>query len=439
MLVAHLVVLCAAQIHAQDSLPDLGSGFFSVAYGLNDAGDAVGIAQGQSRNTLPVLWSQGGIVRLPLLPGDTHGTAYGINSAGAVCGLTIGGTLIRAVLWSGGGIQDLGHLGGGIASATCINDAGVVAGNSYPAGAGLTHAFRWSPVTGTMSDLGTLGGAYSAATCLDSAGNAYGVANDAPGAQSAVMWPAGGGTAVMLDSAGILGFSSIARGCSESGIVVGDGFDFVLGSRGFTWTAVGGFQLLPHPPGTLLASAADVNDAGQVVVHGRDLRIWLHDLNTGGWLDLGASLPPYPHVSLGAAYEINNTGQIAGHGFHFATEVSQSAWILSPAPDGLGLGEPFPARAGALNSLGAAGVTPFGTLPVVAGFAAGAAIVPGCGGLTVGIHAPALLATATADAQGVVNLTNLFAPPPLASRSVLLQAVELASCRASNLAVVTFR
>jgi probable HAF family extracellular repeat protein len=443
MLAAHLVVLCSAQVHVQDSLADLGSGPYAAAFGINGVGDVVGTAQGQSRNTLPVLWSQGDIVRLPLLPGDTSGTAYGINSTGAICGQSVGGTLIRAVLWSGGGIQDLGNLGGGasggIASATCINDAGVVAGNSYPPGGGLTHAFHWSPVTGSISDLGTLGGDYSAATCLDAAGNVYGVATDVTSAQSAVQWPTGGGPAVMLDSVGLFGLSSIARGCSASGMVVGDGFDFALGTRGFVWTAATGLQLLPHPPGTLLALARDVNDAGQVIVFGYDQRIWLHDLNTGGWLDLGASLPPFPHASLTTVGEINNAGQISGYGVHFATGSSLSAWRISPAPDGLGLGEPFPARAGALNALGAKGSAPFGTLLVVAGLAAGVASVPGCAGLTVGIHAPALLATATADAQGIVQLTNLLAPASLAGREVLLQAVELASCRASNLSAVTFR
>jgi probable HAF family extracellular repeat protein len=428
-----------AQLRTLDSLPNLGTGRHSVAYALNDAGDVVGIAQGVNYATIPVCWRSGIVTELGIFPGDVKGVALGVNDAGQACGQSIGVGVIRAVLWSGGSVTDLGHLGVPVASATALNDAGIVVGNSYPAGSQFTHGFRWHPATVSMSDLGTLGGAYSAAGSVDDAGNAYGVATDAAGRPSAVIWPAAGGPAVPLDALGVLGQSSIARGCSASGLVVGDGYDFLLGARGFVWRAAGGFQLLPHPPGTTVQRVQDVNDAGQLIVHALDQRMWIYDLGSGFWTDAGAQLPPFPRASVSAAYQINAAGQIAGHGYDFATGATQSAWLLSLAPDAFALGEPFPALAGEPNALGAAGATPGAALYVAAGFAAGVTAVPGCGGLTVAIHAPVVRASGVADAQGVARWNGLVAPAALAGRRLLLQAVELAACRASNLTSADFR
>jgi len=438
MLAFFVAVLAAPQLRTLDSLPGLPGGPHSVAYALNEAGEVAGIAQGRRHDARPVVWRGGELVELGIIPGDVEGAAFGINDAGEVCGQSIGSGVLRAVLWRGGAIVDLGHLGVPAASATALNDAGMVVGNSYPAGGLYTHGFRWTRAAG-MTDLGTLGGEYSAATCVDAAGNAYGVATDAAGRNHAVIWPAGGGPAQRLDALDQLGFSSIARGCSPSGIVVGDGYDLVLGERGFAWSAVGGLRLLPPPPGTTVRFAQDVNDAGQALVYGGDLRLWIHDLTAGSWTDAGAELPPFPRASLGAAYEINGAGQIAGHGYDFATGAPQSAWLLAPAPDGFGLGEPLPGVAGAPGSLGAAGLTPGATVRLFASRVAGSTAVPGCGSLSLDLHQPSLLAVTAADAQGVVQWLGVAAPAGLAGRRVLLQAAELSTCRVSNLSSVDFR
>src|SRR3712207_5070667 len=58
---------------------------------------------------------------------------------------------------SGGGITDLGTLGGCCSVARDINARGQVVGWSRTS-TGVEHAFLWDPVTGVMRDLGTLPG-----------------------------------------------------------------------------------------------------------------------------------------------------------------------------------------------------------------------------------------------------------------------------------------
>lgn len=439
MLALLLTVLAEPQLRTLDSLPGLPYRPYSIATALNDAGDAAGAVQGPLNDLRPVIWSGGLLHELSVLPGDLEGSVHGLNNSGAACGQSIGAGHISAVLWSGGVALDLGHLGVPTSAAIALNDAGVVVGNSYPAGNLYTHAFRWDPATGVMSDLGTVGGPYSAASSVDAAGNVYGVANNVAAMQYAVKWPARGGAAVRLDSFGKLDFSSIARGCSPSGLVVGDGYDLALGLRGFVWSSTGGFRLLPQPPGTEILRVIDVNDAGQVLIHAADLRLWIHDLNADTWSIPEEQLPPFPRTALSSGYAINASGQIAGHGFDFVTSATQAAWILSPAPDGFGLGEPFPAKAGAANALGAAGLTPGAVMHLVGGFQPGTAAVAGCSGLQVGIHQPTLLDTRIADARGVVEWTGVVLPHLLAGRRFLLQAIERPSCRISNLSSVNFR
>ena len=68
-----------------------------------------------------------------------------------------GDTGLRAFLWDGETLLNLGRLGGSSSSGIAINAAGEVAGNATTIGNTVEHAFRWSG--GVMQDLGSLGGA----------------------------------------------------------------------------------------------------------------------------------------------------------------------------------------------------------------------------------------------------------------------------------------
>ena len=84
-----------------------------------------------------------------------------MNNAGEVVGFSgaLHGT--HAFIWTaGGGMVDLGTLGGSFSWAFGINNRGQVVGNSQLPGDTLSHAFLWTPDTG-MVDLGTLGGTWA--------------------------------------------------------------------------------------------------------------------------------------------------------------------------------------------------------------------------------------------------------------------------------------
>jgi probable HAF family extracellular repeat protein len=114
------------------------------------------------------LGAPGNSVRtLPLLPGDSSGSATAINDRGQIVGISgicdqaVGRfTAMHAVLWSHGDVVDLGTLGG-VAWNTpnAINIHGDVVGfsnfSAADGGNNHTHAFHWTRRQG-IRDLRTL-------------------------------------------------------------------------------------------------------------------------------------------------------------------------------------------------------------------------------------------------------------------------------------------
>jgi probable HAF family extracellular repeat protein len=137
----------------------------SRANGINSFGQVVGqIVVGA------FLWSsESGMRDVGALPGGNFSIAQGINDSGQVVGVSTTLGPFRAFLWSStSGIQDLGTLGGGVqldpalrgalgSQANAINSFGQVVGFSDTP-SGPQHAFLWS---GVMIDLGALGGSFS--------------------------------------------------------------------------------------------------------------------------------------------------------------------------------------------------------------------------------------------------------------------------------------
>lgn len=98
---------------------------------------------------------------------------------------------------------------------------------------------------------------------------------------------------------------------------------------------------------------------------------------------------------------------------------------------------PVPGLAGQNNSINVAGCTPYETSWVVWGRISGSTGVPGCPGVNVGINNPKIAGSDVANGSGDAVVSS-FVPNAAHGVSVIIQAVEVASCRVSNIVYFTF-
>jgi probable HAF family extracellular repeat protein len=210
------------------SLIDLGTlgGPISLALGLNERGQVVGLATLQSIDAHPFLWDPRSrrLEDLGTL-GGSIGVASDINERGQVVGSAQRSDgHSHAFLWDPGSrrMRDLGTLGGAFSRATGINNRGEVVGESETA-TGVRHAFLWQPTTGRMSDLGSLSQRpdqdYSEATDINERGQVVGTSFLDSGPSRGFVWDAPTGRMIDLGSLG--GGSSQADDMNNSGDVIG--------------------------------------------------------------------------------------------------------------------------------------------------------------------------------------------------------------------------
>jgi uncharacterized membrane protein len=141
-------------------------------------------------------WSGGSVLNLGALPGSIASVANGINDAGQIAGVSyplIGLTSI-ATEWSGGNLINLGGLPGFTASrAQGINNAGQAVGVSTVNRIG--YATEWKG--DSVINLGSLSGfTNSGALSISDAGQAVGMVYNDDDVPHAVEWS--GGTAINL-------------------------------------------------------------------------------------------------------------------------------------------------------------------------------------------------------------------------------------------------
>ena len=206
-------------------LPNLSARPFCVSNSANNSGIVVGTCAttlfGSSR--LPVIWQNGAVSQLPLPVGQTLGDANDINASGVAVGSVDGGSLQRAVIYSGGNatlITQTTANGSFFVTAFGINDSGRVVGQ----GIDPTNAAR---NVGIVYDIGS--------------GSAYEV-GALPGANGA-----------------------LAFGVSNNGYVVGSSMLNQGSGLPFRWFQIGGIAAIPLPAGTTQGSARAVNSSGWVV------------------------------------------------------------------------------------------------------------------------------------------------------------------------------
>ena len=169
-------------------------GDYSPIAALNNHGAATGYAAfpGPAGGYFHAFIYQDGVLQdLGTLDGDINSAGNDINELGQVAGWSG----YRPVLYSGGGIIDLGALGDGEGYANALNDAGVVVGYSYtalPSGGAGAHAFRWED--GALVDLNTLvaspgGWELTTAQDINEAGQILGIACQGDNCASVLLTP----------------------------------------------------------------------------------------------------------------------------------------------------------------------------------------------------------------------------------------------------------
>ncbi len=141
----------------QDLTTDITSVGGATAVAINSSNQVVGYYfPNGSRTPVGFLWTQAsGLQNV----GSTGTLAYSINNSGTVVGQSPFANARHAFSSTqGGGIQDLGTLGGSVSSALSINNQGWIVGTSLTTSKnGLLHGFLWTPSDG-MKDLTVLAG-----------------------------------------------------------------------------------------------------------------------------------------------------------------------------------------------------------------------------------------------------------------------------------------
>lgn len=202
--------------------------------------------------------------------GGAFGAATAINAFGHVAGnsQTIEGDH-HGFFWSPEtGMVDIGTLGGDFSFVSDMNDAGEVIGYSTYLETGEYHAFKWSHSTG-MEDLGTIGGAsLSQAYSINNAGQVAGMSFPSSGNYRATLWNPDGSKVDILAAE-----ASLVRGIgvriNEAGQVAGVASESDTFRRiGYLWSLSGGTQTFDVPGYTLPLpsdiATFDLTETGQI-------------------------------------------------------------------------------------------------------------------------------------------------------------------------------
>jgi probable HAF family extracellular repeat protein len=230
---------------------------------------------------------------------------------------------------------DLGTLGGsGNSFAHAVNDLGQVVGESVNA-AGQTEAFRTAPnlpIDPLTDGLGFVDATIpaSVAEAINNQGWVVGFSRTPSGQHAFFTGP---GQRTVTDMGTLpSGVESLARAINNSGQIAGSSGGAILDSRPFRTSSPRaievGDNLAPNLTGVnATAYAADINDAGQVVISSG--RVFAYRTTPGGKLDDAANVGTLRGQT--TPFAINNRGQVVGtSGVVTATVVPEHAFRTGP-------------------------------------------------------------------------------------------------------------
>jgi probable HAF family extracellular repeat protein len=137
------------------SLGTLGAGTWSAAYGIDANNQVAGSSDTGSGSTHAVRWNSGGGINDLGTLGGMNSYGMAINNSGSVTGFAANHSgYLRAFLYAAGYMTELGTLGGTSSYAFGINSSSTIVGYADVVGLDQSHAFIWS--NGAMTDLNTL-------------------------------------------------------------------------------------------------------------------------------------------------------------------------------------------------------------------------------------------------------------------------------------------
>lgn len=288
---------------------------FPNVAGINNAGQIVGQLIIQQDYSAHAYISDGGTLRvLDAPPGYNWSVATGVNDRGDVVGVAVNdGPAARprhAFLYSAGQSRDLGTLGGAWSTAAAINNSGQVIGMTANA-AGQSRAFLYDG--GRMTDLSSKvpGGFAIEPRAINARGDITGtwVIDGEP---RAFLYAAGAWT----DLGDIGGLNADGRSLNDQGWVTGNATRVDNRPAPFLYTADGGMRELTLPNDAFQLIGRGINNRGEVVGDGySDHGPCCTFLSRAGVTsNLDSLLEPGSGWSIYQAVSINDHGQIAAYG-----------------------------------------------------------------------------------------------------------------------------